>query len=232
MTASLSDPLSLPCGATLPNRLAKAALTEGLATPDGVPTPQLELLYSVWADGGAGLLLSGNIMIDKDHLERPGNVVMHGGKADETLMGALTKWTRAATTRNDNSLHFWAQLGHSGRQTEATINAHPKGPSTIPLGLPGGRFGRPVALTTPEIQELMVQRFATAARTCQHAGFDGVQIHAAHGYLLSSFLSPQVNRGRSDEYGGGSWRIALASCSRSSGKLVNALVEISPFPSN
>jgi 2,4-dienoyl-CoA reductase-like NADH-dependent reductase (Old Yellow Enzyme family) len=76
MSANLNDPLQLPCGAVLPNRLAKAAMTEGLATPSGVPTAELERLYGLWSDGGAGMLLSGNIQVDADHLERPGNVVI------------------------------------------------------------------------------------------------------------------------------------------------------------
>lgn len=196
MTISLSDPLSLPCGATLPNRIAKAAMTEGMASPDGVPTAELERLYGLWSDGGAGMLLSGNIQIDRDHLERPGNVVIDR-PADEAMMAALTSWAQAAT-RNGN--HFWAQISHAGRQTQSNVNKHPKAPSAVKLGLPGGQFGEPVALTREEIEDL-VDRFALAAKTCQDAGFTGAQIHAAHGYLLSSFLSPRSNQ-RSDEYGG------------------------------
>jgi len=196
MTISLSDPLPLPCGATLPNRLGKAAMTEGMATPDGVPTAELERLYGLWSDGGAGMLLSGNIQIDRDHLERPGNVVIDG-PANDDMMAALQSWARAAT-RNGN--HFWAQISHAGRQTQSNVNRHPKAPSAVKLGLPGGQFGEPVALTIGGIEEL-VDRFALAAKTCQAAGFTGAQIHAAHGYLLSSFLSPRANQ-RSDEYGG------------------------------
>jgi 2,4-dienoyl-CoA reductase-like NADH-dependent reductase (Old Yellow Enzyme family) len=196
MTISLADPLTLPCGATLPNRIAKAAMTEGMATPDGVPTPELERLYALWSDGGAGMLLSGNIQIDRNHLERPGNVVIDG-PADDAMMAALKNWA-ATATRNGN--HFWAQISHAGRQTQSNVNAHPKAPSAVKLGLPGGQFGEPVALTIAEIKEL-VDRFALAAKTCQAAGFTGAQIHAAHGYLLSSFLSPRSNQ-RTDEYGG------------------------------
>ena len=196
MTITLSDPLTLPCGATLPNRLAKAAMTEGMATPDGVPTAELERLYGLWSDGGAGMLLSGNILIDRDHLERPGNVVIDR-PADDAMMAALKSWAQAAT-RNGN--HFWAQISHAGRQTQSNVNKHPKAPSAVKLGLPGGQFGEPVALTKQEIEEL-VDRFALTAKTCQEAGFTGAQIHAAHGYLLSSFLSPRSNL-RSDEFGG------------------------------
>ena len=196
MSNLLAQPLTLPCGAVIPNRLAKAAMTEGLATARGVPTAALDQLYGIWSDGGAGMLLSGNIIVDKDHLERPGNVVIER-EPDAEMQAALASWAQAAT-RNGN--HFWAQLSHAGRQTQKNVNKHPKAPSAVKLGLPGGQFGEPVPLTIPEIEEL-VQRFAVAARACQQAGFTGVQIHAAHGYLLSEFLSPRSNL-RTDAYGG------------------------------
>lgn len=192
----LGSPLTLPCGATLPNRIAKAAMTEGLATSNGVPTDELERLYGLWSDGGAGMLLSGNIQVDHDHLERPGNVVIHG-EPNAELAAKLTSWARAAT-RNRN--HFWAQLSHGGRQTQAAVNPHPKAPSAVKLGLPGGQFGEPIALTVEEIHDIR-DRFAIAAKAVKEAGFTGVQVHGAHGYLLSSFLSPRANQ-RDDIYGG------------------------------
>ncbi|MCP5188611.1 MAG: NADH:flavin oxidoreductase/NADH oxidase family protein [Pseudomonadales bacterium] len=192
----LSRPLKLPCGAEVPNRLAKAAMTEGLATPDGLPTPELERLYGIWSDGGAGLLLSGNIQVDADHLERPGNVVIDR-EPDAAMRAALASWARTAT-RNGN--HFWAQISHAGRQTFKIVNPHPKAPSAVRLGLPGGQFGEPVALAIPEIEEI-VRRFGVCAAAVKEAGFTGVQVHAAHGYLLSEFLSPRSNL-RQDRYGG------------------------------
>ena len=197
MSDALSQPLTLPCGATLPNRIAKAAMTEGLADPAGVPTRELETLYGLWSDGGAGLLLSGNILIDGDHLERPGNVIIDR-EPDAAMREALSSWA-AAATRNGN--HFWAQISHAGRQTQKNVNPHPQAPSPVKLGLPGGQFGEPVALTVAEIEEI-VRRFAVCAAAVKAAGFTGVQVHAAHGYLLSQFLSPRSNQ-RSDEYGGG-----------------------------
>lgn len=198
----LSDPLTLPCGVTLPNRLVKAAMTEGLASPDGVATPQLRRLYEIWSHGGAGMLLSGNIQIDRDHLERPGNVILQGGKPEnDEAFQALEEWTKAATGNHPNeNHHFWAQISHAGRQVNNDINPAPKAPSAVQLGLPGGKFNMPVALTVEEIHEL-VESFGTAAKTCQGAGFTGVEIHAAHGYLLSSFLNPRANQ-RTDDYGG------------------------------
>ncbi|WP_373475446.1 NADH:flavin oxidoreductase/NADH oxidase family protein [Sphingorhabdus sp.] len=192
----LADPLSLPCGAQLPNRIAKAAMTEGLADKDGQPTPELEKLYGIWSDGGAGLHLSGNIQIDRDHLERPGNVIIDRMPTPE-MREALMRWT-AAATRGGN--HFWAQISHAGRQTMKPVNPRPKAPSAVKLVLPGGQFGVPVALTETEILNL-ISRFGQAAQICKEVGFTGVQIHAAHGYLISQFLSPRSNL-REDRWGG------------------------------
>lgn len=196
MTTPLAQTLSLPCGAILPNRLAKAAMTEGLATTQGLPGAELEQLYGIWSDGGAGMLLSGNILIDADHLERPGNVIIDC-KPDEKMHLALAAWAKAGT-RNGN--HFWAQISHAGRQTQKNINPHPKAPSAVKVGLPGGQFGEPIELTSTEIEDI-VRRFGVCAAAVKEAGFTGVQIHSAHGYLLSQFLSPRSNL-RQDQYGG------------------------------
>ena len=196
MTTLFSQSLELPCGAVLPNRLSKAAMTEGLATADGLPTAEVARLYGLWSDGGAGMLLSGNIIVDKDHLERPGNVVIDRPPSEE-MQEALKRWADAAT-RNGN--HFWAQISYAGRQTQKLFNTNPKSPSAVKLGLPGGQFGEPVVLTSVEIEEIIV-RFGICAAAVKKAGFTGVQIHAAHGYLLSQFLSPRSNL-RTDEYGG------------------------------
>ncbi len=192
----LNTPLTLPCGAVMPNRIAKAAMTEGLATPDGRPTSELERLYGIWSDGGAGMLLTGNVIIDKDHLERPGNVVIDR-KPDADMAARLASWAKAGT-RGGN--HLWAQISHGGRQTQKLVNPTPKSSSDVTLALPGGQFAKPSPLTKDEITDL-VQRWAIAAKALQEAGFTGVQIHGAHGYLISQFLSPRVNL-RKDEYGG------------------------------
>ena len=196
MTTLFSQKVKLPCGTNLPNRFAKAAMTEGLATAEGIPTSELARLYGLWSDGGAGMLLSGNIIIDKDHLERPGNVVIDRPPSAE-MHDALARWATAAT-RNGNQ--FWAQISHAGRQTQKLVNKNPKAPSAIKLGLPGGQFGHPEAMTIEEIHDI-VQRFGICAAAVKEAGFTGVQIHAAHGYLLSQFLSPRSNQ-RIDAYGG------------------------------
>ena len=192
----LAEQLKLPCGAVLKNRVAKAAMTEGLADIQGYPTAELEKLYGIWSDGGAGLQISGNILVDGDHLERPGNVIIDH-MPDEEMCAALKRWT-AAATRNGN--HFWAQINHAGRQTMKTVNPTPKAPSAVKLGLPGGKFDTPVALNEDEILNL-ISRFGQAAKACHETGFTGVQIHAAHGYLISQFLSPRSNQ-RNDRWGG------------------------------
>ena len=192
----LSTPLTLPCGAVIPNRLAKGAMTEGLATAYGLPTPELERLYRLWSEGGAGMLLTGNVQIDRDHLERPGNVVIDGPPS-AALRAALESWAKAGTVDGN---HLWMQISHAGRQTPALVNKSPKAPSAVTLGLPGGQFGAPVALTTSEIHDL-IERFVAVAVVARETGFTGVQFHAAHGYLLSAFLSPRANS-RTDEWGG------------------------------
>jgi 2,4-dienoyl-CoA reductase-like NADH-dependent reductase (Old Yellow Enzyme family) len=193
---TIADSLRLPCGASLPNRLAKGAMTEGLATPDGVPTPALQTLYRRWSLGGAGMHLTGNVIIDRDHLERPGNVVIDHAP-DASMKAALAAWAKAGT---EGGNHLWMQISHAGRQTQVLVNKTPKAPSAVKLGLPGGQFGEPVPLTQDEIEDL-IGRFATAASAAKEAGFTGVQIHAAHGYLLSQFLSPRANQ-RTDQWGG------------------------------
>ncbi len=192
----LNQPLQLPCGAVVPNRICKAAMTEGLAHPDGTASEELQRLYGIWSDGGSGILISGNIQVDGDHLERPGNVIVDSTLSDDAF-SALQRMA-AAGTRNGN--HFWAQISHAGRQTQKIVNPAPKAPSAVRLRLPQSQFGEPVALSSEEIDPV-IERFVSCAVTCKEAGFTGVQFHSAHGYLLSQFLSPLTNH-RDDEWGG------------------------------
>ena len=171
-------------------------MTEGLAGRLGVPGEELCRLYEIWSDGGAGMLLSGNIMVDRHHLERPGNVVIDR-PPDVEMRQALERWASSATRKGN---HFWAQISHAGRQTQKMVNAKPKAPSAVKLALPGGQFGEPVELNCGEIEDI-ISRFGICAAAVKEAGFTGVQVHAAHGYLLSQFLSPRSNR-RTDEFGG------------------------------
>ena len=87
MTITINEPLTLPSGLTVPNRLVKAAMTEGLADAHNVATPKLATLYTRWANGGIGLQLTGNVQIDRRHLERAGNVVIQGEQSNTQRAG-------------------------------------------------------------------------------------------------------------------------------------------------
>jgi 2,4-dienoyl-CoA reductase-like NADH-dependent reductase (Old Yellow Enzyme family) len=189
---SLAEPLELPSGVLLRNRIAKAALSEALGDSDNLPDDRLATLYRRWGQGGYGLLITGNIMVDRRHLGEPGNVVIE----DDRALDQLTAWTKAA---HDGGAATFAQLNHPGRQTNLFEVGHrPVAPSPVPLALPGA--ATPRALTAAGIEDI-IERFANAAAVCEAAGFDGVQIHAAHGYLVTQFLSPLTNL-RTDEWGG------------------------------
>jgi 2,4-dienoyl-CoA reductase-like NADH-dependent reductase (Old Yellow Enzyme family) len=163
-----------------------------LGDADNSPDERIVTLYSRWAEGGYGLLITGNIMVDRAHLGEPGNIVVE----DDRALPQLTAWTKAA---HDGGAAIFAQLNHPGRQSNLlNIGHQPVAPSAVPLALPGA--ATPRALTGPEIEEI-IERFATAAEVCEDAGFDGVQVHAAHGYLVTQFLSPLTNL-RDDEWGG------------------------------
>lgn len=196
MTLDLASPLVLPCGAVLPNRLCKAAMSEGMADADNRATPRLEALYRRWAGSGAGLLLTGNIQIDRRHLERAANVVLDGD-------GGLEALARVASAGQSKGARVWAQLSHTGRQVIAEINTEPLAPSAVEIEVlrgSGFAFARPRAMTEAEIEAAIAQ-FARAAARAKAAGFDGVQLHGAHGYLISQFLSPHTNL-RADQWGG------------------------------
>lgn len=193
MTTDIASPLELPCGATLANRLCKAALTEGLADPMNRATGRHERLYRAWSEGGAGLVITGNVQVDRRYLERPGNVVIDGNGG----IAALRRYAAAGTARGN---HLWMQINHPGRQTPALVCAQPVAPSAVALALPGAAYAAPREMTVGEIEDA-VRRFAHVAAVACAAGFTGVQIHAAHGYLISQFLSPLVNQ-RTDAWGG------------------------------
>lgn len=188
----LGEPLKLPCGVTLPNRLAKAAMTEGLADPWLRATERHQRLYRLWSEGGAGLLLTGNVMIDRRVLERPGNVAIDGNGG----LSMLESWARAGTSAGNQ---LWMQISHAGRQSPRYVTRQPLAPSDVQLKL-AGNYARPRAVSEDEIQDF-IGRFGRVAGIAKQTGFTGVQVHGAHGYLLSSFLSPVTNR-RTDRWGG------------------------------
>ncbi|ENW18331.1 2,4-dienoyl-CoA reductase [Acinetobacter haemolyticus CIP 64.3 = MTCC 9819] len=190
----LQQPLKLACGISIPNRIAKSAMSEQLADRHGSPTIDLQQLYAAWARGGTGLLITGNVMIDHRAFVEPRNVVLE----DEKFLQANRLWAQAAQA---NGSKIIMQINHPGRVAVLPLLKKPIAPSAVGLDLPMMRLLRmPRAMSETEILE-QIQRFANTAALAIKAGFDGVQIHAAHGYLLSQFLSPLSNV-RTDQWGG------------------------------
>ena len=185
--AALADPLTLRCGAVLRCRIAKSAMSDSLGSGTGEATPEQAALYRRWAEGGLALSIVGEVQGDPHALENPGNLVLH---ADSDI-DALREVTHGAT---GDGAHLWAQLGHAGALAHDGVGRR-VGPSALALdGLTCD------ALAVQEIEALPA-RYAETARIAKAAGFTGVQVHAAHGFLLSQFLSPLFNR-RGDLWGG------------------------------
>ncbi|MEH2271949.1 MAG: NADH:flavin oxidoreductase/NADH oxidase family protein [Nostoc sp.] len=189
----LNRPLKLACGAELPNRIAKAAMNEQLADDQNSPTKEMIRLYKRWALGGAGLMITGNVMIARTALVLPHDVVIE----DERDLPLLQEWAIASIVQGG---HIWLQINHPGRQSPIYLSPQPVAPSSIPLQLSNQEFAQPRALTEAEIKHL-IERHIYTAKIAKKAGFTGVQIHAAHGYLINQFLSPLSNQ-RMDDWGG------------------------------
>jgi len=190
----LAAPLRLASGDILPNRIAKAAMSETLGDlVTGAPTDDLVRLYERWGRSGAGVLITGNVMVDHRGTGEPGNVIVE----DDRHLAGLRRWAEAAQAHGSR---LWMQINHAGRQSPRRLAREPVAPSAVPIKGFLGTFARPRALTGPEIEEI-VARFATTAAVAQAAGFAGVEVHGAHGYLISQFLSPLTNL-RDDAWGG------------------------------
>jgi 2,4-dienoyl-CoA reductase-like NADH-dependent reductase (Old Yellow Enzyme family) len=192
----LQEKLTLPNGSTLSNRIAKSAMSENLSNRLHEPTPVLINAYKKWAQSGAGLLITGNVMIDSKAIGEPRNVVVENRKN----LDLLTEW---AATANGTNTQLWAQVNHPGRQAMEQINSVLKAPSAVPLKTGGRKDATskiPEALTEEEILAI-IEAFGNTALILKDAGFSGVQIHGAHGYLVSQFLSPDANT-REDKWGG------------------------------
>lgn len=187
----IGESLVLPNGQTLKNRIIKSGMSEALADERNDPTPALANLYAQWGTGGAALLITGNMPVDRMHLEHAGNFVLD----PSTEMSFVAALVEAA---HSGGAKILAQLAHAGRQTPQAVNPQPTSISDVRLELPG--YGQPLAATEEELAAI-IARFERSARCAEDAGFDGVEIHAAHGYLLSSALSPRINT-RTDRWGG------------------------------
>lgn len=194
ISTALSQVLSLTTTSTVKNRLFKSAMSEQMGNVDLEPTRELIHLYRTWAQGGTGLLVTGNVMIDRNALGEPKNVVLD----QQSDLEPFRQW--AAAGSEDNT-QMWIQLNHPGKQSPNFLSDEPVAPSAVSLGRGLEKsFNTPRALSEAEIQQL-IEQFAWSALAAKKAGFDGVQVHSAHGYLVSQFLSPHHNR-RTDQWGG------------------------------
>ncbi|CAN5518330.1 NADH:flavin oxidoreductase/NADH oxidase family protein [soil metagenome] len=184
---ALDDPLQLPCGVVLKNRLAKSAMSDSLGDGGGDPTPEQVELYRRWARGGASLLIIGEVQVDPAYPEKPGNLVLsrHSNTA---------RLRQLAAAGEEHDAHIWPQLGHAGALAHPPISS-PAGPSALSI-----EDVHCDALSVAAV-EALPSLYAAAARRVQNVGFTGVQVHAGHGFLLSQFLSPLFNH-RIDRYGG------------------------------
>ena len=192
---NLFTPLTLPNGTSLPNRIAKAAMEENMCDANHAPSAALLRLYQAWADGGAGLILTGNVMVDRRAMTGPGGVVLE----DDSHLDQFKQWAQVARS---GGAQVWMQISHPGRQMMAALGQETWSASAVPLdmGNLSNKFSVPKAMSAADIHEI-AQRFVRTAQLAEQAGFNGVQIHAAHGYLLSQFLSPICNQ-RQDAWGG------------------------------
>jgi len=194
ISAALSQALPLTATTTVKNRLFKSAMSEQMGNADLAPTRELIHLYRTWARGGTGLLVTGNVMIDRNALGEPKNVVLD----EQSDLAPFRDWASAGS---EDNTQLWIQLNHPGKQSPNFLSDEPVAPSAVSLGRGLEKsFNTPRALTEAEIQQL-IKKFADSALAAKDAGFGGVQVHSAHGYLVSQFLSPHHNR-RTDQWGG------------------------------
>lgn len=207
MTSPLFTPLTLPNGVSVQNRLCKAAMEENMAEAGQVPGQALINLYEAWSnaaaasDAGPGIILSGNVMVDPTAMTGPGGVVLEADTLnDPATREKFERWAKAGQAGGSK---FVMQISHPGRQIFANMGVEPVSASATKVNLDGAAakmFTQARALTGDEIRG-QIRRFAETALAAQGAGFDGVQVHGAHGYLVAQFLSPLTNL-REDEWGG------------------------------
>ncbi|TDF37389.1 NADH:flavin oxidoreductase/NADH oxidase family protein [Alteromonadaceae bacterium M269] len=195
MPNSAFSTIELPCGLVLKNRIAKAAMEENLAESNQLPGELLINLYRKWAAGGSGLIITGNVMIDHLAMTGPGGVALEKDSD-------LAPFQRLAAAGKENGAAIWMQINHPGRQVFKNMGGKVLSPSNVALnmGKHSKMFSQPDAMTEEQIQDV-IQRFVVTATRAEEAGFDGVEVHAAHGYLIAQFLSPLTNK-REDEWGG------------------------------
>lgn len=195
MTVNAFSSYTLPNGNTVKNRLVKAAMEENMADNGQLPGKALFNLYKAWAEGGVGVIITGNVMVDHLAMTGPGGVALEKDTP-------LASFKRLADLAKANDTRVWMQINHPGRQVFKKMGGKVLSPSDVALnmGKHSGMFTQPKPMSEEEIQDV-IARFVTTASRAKEAGFDGVEVHAAHGYLIAQFLSPLTNK-RTDKWGG------------------------------
>ncbi|KAH7360331.1 hypothetical protein BKA65DRAFT_390995 [Rhexocercosporidium sp. MPI-PUGE-AT-0058] len=207
-TEVISQKLTLPCGLVLQNRLVKCPMQETLAEAPFLDAPlqNFRNLYGQWANANYGLTITGQVQIDIS-----GDFVCHG---DSLSFPHFEKWKQCAQVAQSGGTPCIFQLAHPGRMSPTGVGNRLVDmlaicPSSVPVKLSDKwleklaikcLLGTPKAMTILEIDQA-VEDWKHGARVARAAGFKGIQLHGAHGFLLSQFLSPHTNR-RTDEYGG------------------------------
>jgi len=209
----ISEPLTLPCGLTLPNRLVKCPMQETLAEAPlfDPPIDTFKELYGTWSRSKYGLIITGQVQIDIRFLSIAGDVVCHEQSLQEPHFNKWKEWARISQSSGTPTI---VQLAHPGRMSPAGAGNRPADmqplcPSSVPVKVGdtwldkmalNKMLGVPKEMTISEIDEA-VAAWVRGAVVSKEAGFAGCQLHGAHGFLLSQFLSPYTNR-RTDDYGG------------------------------
>jgi 2,4-dienoyl-CoA reductase-like NADH-dependent reductase (Old Yellow Enzyme family) len=174
----------------LPNRLVRSATAEYMVDSDGRPQPPLKQLYQELARGGVGLIITGHMYVHPSGKTSP---EMTGIYADD-LIPSLAELTDAVHREGSR---IAVQINHGGMQASPDVVPELIAPSAVDAPF----LKQPARAMTPDEIDFLIDAYAQASRRAKEAGFDAVQVHAAHGYLISQFLSPFVNR-RADEWGG------------------------------
>ncbi|KAE9548023.1 hypothetical protein FO519_008763 [Halicephalobus sp. NKZ332] len=190
------------------NRFLKSPLSEYVAhyTPNNPATHGLVTnthvnMYEKWSAGGYGVVITGNVMTDQFHLEGPGNTIIQK-ELDSPERKSI--WSEIASRAKAQGNLILAQLGNAGRQTPNDVNPRPFSSSTVPVSEKNfvlKEFGKPIELTTEQVKTEVIDKFTYAAKYLYEAGFDGIELHGAHGYMIAQFLSKTTNK-RTDKYGG------------------------------
>eukprot|EP01117_Protostelium_nocturnum_P006125 TRINITY_DN2207_c0_g1_i3.p1 TRINITY_DN2207_c0_g1~~TRINITY_DN2207_c0_g1_i3.p1 ORF type:complete len:257 (+),score=78.76 TRINITY_DN2207_c0_g1_i3:72-842(+) len=208
--STLSNSLQLTSGTVLRNRLSKAAMQECLANAsDNLPNSSHISLYKAWSQGNWGIVLTGNVMIDKRYLGDPCDICISRDALDNEV--EMRAWREYASASKENGTIAIVQINHPGNQCFRGSGhrplfgngSEPIGPSSVQLTLappPLSNLLFPTSreMSTEEVEE-SIKLFVNAARVCMEAGFDGIELHAAHGYLVSSFNNPKSNQ-RTDRF--------------------------------